>query len=524
MSDVLTPTSEDPAPPDPGPGGQGGGPRMTRRRLLGAGFSGAVALAAAGLGVDQLVTGGPSLDPGGLPGPRSLPHNGTPQRFVSRPDLSPTVTETTVRGRSSPGLFMVGPGSSPPVQSGPMIVDGRGELAWFRPLPPHTWLTNLQVRTWRGRPVLTWWEGKLVAGYGAGEAVIADMAYREIARVRAMNGRTMDLHEFQLTPHGTALFTCTPHTATVDVSSLGGPSSAHVLESIFQEVDVAGGRLIREWRSLDHIGPEESYRRTFAPFDYLHVNSIDVLPDGNLLVAARNTWAVYKLDRRSGAVIWRLGGKRTDFAMGPGAQFAWQHDARRIAADRMTVFDDGFDGVTRSHAASRGLILGVEERARRVRVDRAYTHPAGLLTSGMGNAQLLEDGHMIVGFGDDPYTTEFAPDGRVVSQLLLPKGQHSYRAFRLPWRGMPADPPAVATVRSRSSGHAKLYVSWNGATEVARWRVLGGARRSDLRPVATVARDGFETEIALGTGSGFAGVVGLDAAGRELGRSAIIRI
>jgi hypothetical protein len=521
VTDLLTPTEED-APPEPP---RGDGPRMTRRALLGAGLSGAVALAGAGYGIDRLIAGGgDATDPGGLPGPRSLPANGTAQRFVSRPDLEPTVTGTTVRGAAAPGLFMVGPGSSPPVQAGPMIVDGRGELVWFAPLPLHTWLTNLQVRSYRGRPVLTWWEGKLVDGYGVGEAVIADTAYREIARVKALNGRTMDLHEFQLTPSGTALFTCTPRTATVNLSSIGGPPSAHALESIFQEVDISTGRLIREWRSLDHVPLAESYRTTYAPFDYLHVNSIDVLADGDLLVSARNTWALYKLDRSSGEVVWRLGGKRTDFAMAPGAQFAWQHDARQVANGRMTLFDDGFDGVTRSHTASRGLILGVDEPGRKVGVQRAYTHPAGLLSSGMGNAQLLDDGHMVVGFGDDPYTTEFAPDGSVVSQLIMPKGQHSYRSFRLPWHAVPAGAPAVASRRSRRSGKATLYVSWNGATGVARWRVLGGARRSDLRPVATVGRDGFETRIELGTGAGFVRAQALDAAGRELGRSAIVRV
>ena len=91
---------------------------------------------------------------------------------------------------------------------------------------------------------------------------------------------TVDLHEFQLTPEGTALFTCTPPTRVRDLSPAGGPTSGQVIESVFQEVDVASGRLIREWKGLDHIGVDETYRTTFAPLDYLHVNSLDVLPDG----------------------------------------------------------------------------------------------------------------------------------------------------------------------------------------------------------------------------------------------------
>jgi hypothetical protein len=497
-----------------------GGARITRRRLLGAGFGGAAALAAAGYGIDRLVAGG-----GGGGGDAGLPPNGTPQRFVSRPDLVPTITRLTVDGPTAPGVFLIGPGRSAPVQGGPMIVDGHGELVWFKPLPLHHWATNLQVRRFRGAPVLTWWEGVFVGGYGAGEAVIADMGYRELHRVRAARGRHVDLHEFQLTDSGTALFTCTPQTRTVDLASLGGPSSAHALESIFQEVEVPSGRLIREWRSLEHIHLDESYRTEFAPFDYLHVNSIDVLPDGDLLVSARNTWCCYKLSRRSGEVIWRLGGKRSDFVMGPAAQFAWQHDARWVEPGRMTVFDDGFDGRTRSHPLSRGLTLGVDLSARRVSVARAYTSPAKLLSSGMGNAQLLPDGHMLVGFGDDPYATEFAADGTVVANLQMPHGQHSYRSFRLPWSGRPAEPPAVAVRRSGSNGRAVLYVSWNGATEVAAWHVLGAARPdATLRPVARAARTGFETAVALGRADGVAVAVAVDAGGRELGRSAVVRV
>jgi hypothetical protein len=414
LDDPITPT-----PPRPA------GPRLTRRQLIAGGLGGAAVLAGAGFGVDRLLVDG---DGGGLP------PNGTAQRFVSRPDLHPTVLRYTATAAQSPGLLFVGPDRSAPVQGGAMILDG-SQLVWFMPLPFRHWATNLRVGTLHGAPVLTWWEGRLDAGgYGIGEVVIADTSYRVLHRIRAARGRTVDLHEFQLTPEGTALFTCTPRVVIEDLSSIGGPRVAHVLESIVQELDVASGRLIREWSSLDHIALAESYRTEYAPFDYLHLNSIDVLPDGNLLVSARNTWCAYKLDRVSGDIIWRLGGKRSNFAMGPGAQFAWQHDARRVAGGRMTIFDDGFDGRVKTHKLSRALVLDVDERSRRVRVRSAYTSPAGLLTSGMGNAQLLPNDHMIVGFGNDPYTTEFAPDGRVVANLQMPAGQHSYRGFRLAWK------------------------------------------------------------------------------------------
>lgn len=507
MTELLT-------PPDPETGRRerpgAADVRFTRRQVLGAGVGGAVAIAGASLGVDRLLRRSGN----------GLPPNGTAQRFFSAPDLHPTIVRYKTTAPTAPGLMFIGPDRSKPVQAGGMIVDG-SELVWFHPVPYRHWVTNLQVRSWGGRPVLTWWEGRLDAGYGIGEAIIADTSYRELHRVRAQNGRTMDLHEFQLTPQGTALFTCTPRTVTLNLHHLGGPRRAHVLESIIQEVDVASGRLLMEWQSLRHVALDESYRKEFAPFDYLHINSIDVLEDGHLLVCARNTWAAYKLDRRTGEIIWRLGGKRSNFTMERGAQFAWGHDARWMGNGRMTLFDDGFDGRTKSHSASRALILDVDLTRRRVRVGRSYESPTHLLTSSMGNVQMLPDGHIFVGFGNDPYSIEFAPDGTLLSNLEMPTGQHSYRSYRLPWKGLGEGRPAAA-VRTGRDGRLRLFASWNGATEVARWRVLAGGG-ADGRQVAEVPRSGFETPIDLGRGSGPVAAVALDSAGRELGRSAPVR-
>ena len=98
-------------------------------------------------------------------------------------------------------------------------------------------------------------------------------------------------------------------------------------------MNIQTGEVIFEWHSLEHVGIEESYveppEDPELVYDYFHINSIDVELDGNLLVCARNIWAVYKLDRNSGQIIWRLDGKKSDFEMGPGSKSAFQHDARR---------------------------------------------------------------------------------------------------------------------------------------------------------------------------------------------------
>jgi hypothetical protein len=219
------------------------------------------------------------------------------------------------------------------------------------------------MQYYKGRPVLTWWEGKVTAGHGIGEYVIFDASYRETGRVRAGNGYQGDLHEFLITPQGTALLTAY-NPVPADLSALGGPKYGAVWDGIAQEIDIETGRVLFEWHSLEHVGIEESYieppYNPNHPYDYFHINSIDVEPDGNLLVCARNTWSVYKVERKSGEVLWRLGGKNSDFEMGPGTQSAFQHDARRHQDGIISIFDNGAH--PQVHEESRGILVGLDEQ------------------------------------------------------------------------------------------------------------------------------------------------------------------
>jgi hypothetical protein len=367
-------------------------------------------------------------------------------------------------------------------------------------------------------------------GFGRGEGVIVDHAYRELARVRAGNNRHIDVHEFMLTPQGTALFVCYPESVPADLSFLGGPTDGIIQQSIIQEVDVESGRLLLEWRSLEHISVDESYQRPATPLDYIHVNSIEIAPDGNLLVSARCTWTLYKLDRRTGQVIWRLGGKRSDFQLGSDTQFSWQHDARQPTASTITLFDDGeaaFDdgsGMSETERQSRGVVLQVDEARRTVRLARSYRHPRPLLANAMGSFQTLPHGHVLIGWGSEPVTSEFSPDGRLLADVRLGRKSTSYRAYRYPWAGTPAHAPAIAARRTGRRGDITLYASWNGATAVAHWLVRAGRRPSELRAVGIATRQGFETAIPLGVVNGFVQASAVDASGRVLGTSSAIRV
>lgn len=473
--------------------------------------------------------------PGRLPRIRAVAVRtaGPVAAFHSRPDLRPPKVTRSAGGRAEavgadPGHLFLGPGPvslSGSEQYGPLIVDRAGMPVWFRPLPRGLLVTNFFTARYREKPVLVWWQGRILpSGYGRGEAVVLDDHYREIARVRAAGGRSMDLHALALTAEGTALFTCYPQTVQMDLSSIGAPSNSRVLESIIQEVDIASGRLLFEWRSLQHIPVSASQEPHAEPYDYLHINSIEELPDGNLLVSGRHTWALYKLDRRTGDVIWTLGGKRSQFQMRPGAQFAWQHDAHRHSENVLTVFDNGSDGPDVTERQSRGLVLGVDEPRRRVTLRNAYTSPERLRPGAMGSVQLLPADRVLVGWGVESHTIEFAADGTVLLDFALPAGMYSYRGLWLPWSGEPHHQPAVAAQADGHGGTSIVYASWNGATEVAAWQIAAGSRHDRLRPIGIAQHRGFETAIPLRDRPPYVSVTAIDRTGRMLRRSPTIRL
>jgi hypothetical protein len=504
---------------------------LTRRQVLfGAGFAGAFALAGGGVAQGRAHRRKP------LPRIDSFAVEpaGTVNAFHSRPDLRPpTVTVTAQRtlettGRGDPPFLFLGPGPvslSPSEQYGPLIVNREGMPVWFRPVPAGLEVTNFFPSSYQGEPVLVWWQGKVLqSGYGQGEAVLLDATYREIARVQAANGRSMDLHALTLTPQGTALFTCYPQAVPMNLSSIGAPRDSEVLEPIIQEVDIATGSLEFEWQGLQYIPVSASEEPHAEPYDYLHINSIQQLPDGNLLVSGRHTWAIYKLDRSTGEVIWTLGGKRNDFRMGPGTRFSWQHDAGRVSPQVLTVFDNGTNGPVVSEPHARGLVLEIDEPGRTVTLRHAYTPPRRLLPSSMGSVQILPSGRVLVGWGVDSEVSEFAPDGTLLFDAALPEGTYSYRSLSFPWRGTPYHQPAVAAGRDRQTGTPIVYASWNGATGIAGWRVDAGSRQDRLRPLGIASHQGFETSIPLDHHFGFVSVTALDHLGRALGASPVVRL
>lgn len=482
--------------------------RLTRAGLLRRAVGASVLLAAGGGFAAELLAEAPS-------GPAAV--TGPFHRFVTRPDLQPALLAAS-RGSGvlADGLLFATPALSRG-QQGPLIVDDDAQPIWYSPTTPLS-AANFRVAVYRGEPVLTWWEGTDPDGLGRGTHVVADAHYRVIARVPAGEGMPTDLHEFLVSPSGTALVTSW-ESVERDLRGYGGPARGQVIGGVVQELELPSGRVLFEWHSLDHVALGESHARVGNPFDYFHINSIAPTDDGQLLVSARNTWAVYKIDRGSGEVVWRLGGKRSDFAMDRGTHFAWQHDARPHPGGLLSLFDDG--AAPRVEPQSRGLLLALDERSMRASLGRAFTHTPPLLAHALGSVQLLAGGNVLVGFGTAPYLTEYAADGRVLLDARLPPKGENYRALRFPWTGRPLDQPML--VASSITGRNLLYASWNGATAVATWLLRGGPDPDRLADAARSPRTGFET-VFDPPPEPYAAAVALDAAGNALATSTTIRV
>jgi hypothetical protein len=433
--------------------------------------------------------------------------------FVSAPGLHPPKLEVLVRraGLARGDFLVTGDtglitSGKHRTQVGPLILDSHARPVWF--LPRDRVAFGLEQQRYEGRPVLVWVEGALESGprggapRGAksGQFVVYNEDYRRIATIQSRVPWMTDLHDASIVGPNIWI-TVSRVVSHQHLSPYGGPHDGTVLDVGLQEFNVSTGRLIRTWDALNPGGTPNvplsaSKERTSPGWDAYHLNSVQALANGDLLVSMRNTWAVYLIDPITDRTLWTLGGKRSTFKLPPDARFAWQHDARLVGprqggqgADvELTLFDDNS-----SRGPAKGMILRLNTVTRRATLVHAYPHHPPYTAQVLGSMQLLPNGNALVDWGaPDPYFTEFSSSGKQLLNVVWPLREQSYRTlFTNSWVGTPYYPPSGA-VRGKT-----IYASWNGATRVSSWEVMAGPSISNLRVVASHARTGFETAITL---------------------------
>jgi hypothetical protein len=447
------------------------------------------------------------------------------QHYSTAPSLTPSTVRITTAAKpgGATGDLFLAPyqGKGTP---GPMIAEQNGTLVWFKPLPAGESSTNFQVQQYQGKPVLTWWQGRILeVGFGQGDDEIYNTSYQHVATVKAGNGYHADLHEIRLTPEGTA-WVDEFDPIEMNLSSYGGKSDGVLTDSVVQEIDVKTGLVMWEWHALGHISPAESNNpapKYSYPWDYVHINSISPGTSGDVLLSSRNTWTLYDVSIAGGGVRWRIGGRHSSFKQGAGTRFYWQHDAEWQPGGLISLFDNGSDPPKEKQ--SRGLLLNPNAAAHTVTLVKQFTNPSKtLLASSQGNTLSLPGGDWLMGYGGLPNFTEYDSSGHVLLDGTLGKEVQDFRTYLAPWSATaPGRPTALAKAAGASS--ISVSVSWNGATNVASWRVLAGASSAALAPVATAAKSGFQTTITAGSAGPYVAVQALDSSGAVLGTSATVK-
>ncbi|MCL4487616.1 MAG: aryl-sulfate sulfotransferase [Chloroflexi bacterium] len=421
------------------------------------------------------------------------PSLSTAPRFVTVPPDFPTYTVTTAANGTANGYVFIAPfpwgaGGAPYL----LILDNSGQPVYYQ-------RANGQLTDFKVQPngLLTYFQG--------GQFYAMDSTYNVIDTYAAGNGYVTDEHELQLLPNGHALLLGKDY-ETMDLTQVvpGGQPNATVIGLVIQELDTAKN-VVFQWRSWDHfLITDTQVSQTDPRVDYVHGNAIAVDWDGNLLLSSRHLSEVTKIcwqagnNCRPGDIIWRLGGKNNQFNFTNDAQFHFQHDIRRLPNMDITLFDDRTD---LSPLYSRAVEYQLDETAKTATLVWEYRDTPDVYAAAMGNVQRLSNGNTpgdsnsFIGWGTGATVTEVKPDGSKAFELTLGTSQMTYRAFRFPWLGHPATPPTL--VLQKTSSAITLTYSWNGATDIASYRVYGGSQLSPTTLLATQAKTGFETQTVV---------------------------
>lgn len=448
-----------------------------------------------------------------------------PQTQLAPPPLNVTVNQPDggsglvfINGGEPGAANLFGTGNTG-IPSGPEILDKKGRPVWFLQIPGDQDAVNFQAQTYQGKPVLTWFQGDKLAGAD----YIADTNYNIIKKITTEDAPS-DLHEFRLTPDGHALITSVKE-VDADLSGIGGPKTGKIADSFVNVVDVASGKTVFAWDSAQHLPVTDSVlnytQLQGIPGEGvlpLHVNSIAPDPDGNMLVSVRSANELVDVNPQTGAINWKLGGKNSDFKLGPGVDFAGQHDPTFVDENTIMLFNNNVDlGGTR-HGPSSIMWIRLDRQAKTANLLRNWVQPEPVDTFTQGSAQALADGNTFSGWGDANHITEFAPDGRILWNATQPKtstqhvgtgpkalavGDGTYRASLQQWSGHPTQKPELTM--SNDNGQPIVHAVWNGATDVTQWRVLSGPSPDKLTPLATTDWNGLNTPVALPAGAATSG-------------------
>ncbi|KAI5267469.1 hypothetical protein E4T47_08006 [Aureobasidium subglaciale] len=443
---------------------------------------------------------------------------------------------------------------------GPAILDAKGELIWMDNTQ-FTQSMNLNVQKYKGKDYLTFWSKRVKSKSVVKKAkqsegfakvkeprisyVMLDSSYNVAYRIYPHGeGLKGDSHELRITPQGTAIIPIY-HKRQVDCTELGLGKSCWIQDGLFQEIDIETGRLIFEWRATDHIDMKDVFSSPNAKdgygtskkdaFDFFHINAVDKIDSGDYIISARYMHAIVCVSGETGEILWQLGGKKNSFTdLDKALDFSWQHHVTWQGNNTISLYDNHANSVLHSPSMySKGMIVHLNLQHMSATLEQKYVHPDKILSVSQGSVQVIPtSGNVLVGFGNSPAFVEYTRAGQVlctaqfaphVAFELVDFGLvKSYRVFKHAWVGKPDTIPSIKVKND------KVYVSWNGATEVRGWRLETADKREgradEFVTVQELRREGFETSFTLDQATRYVRIAALDAAHNVMAHSDAVRV
>ncbi len=261
---------------------------------------------------------------------------------------------------------------------------------------------------------------------------VMDSSFQIVDSVKCGNGYQTDVHELRILPNNHYLL-IGAEIQTIDMSKIvdGGNPGAKVTGIIIQELD-SNKNVVFQWRSWDHFKITDAVGVDLkaATIDYVHTNAIELDNDGNIIISNRHMDEITKINRITGEIIWRWGGKNNQFTfVNDNVGFSHQHAVRRIANGNITLFDNG--NLHQAVLPSRAVEYKIDEQNMRAELVWQYVNQPVEVSSAMGFVQRLENGNTLIGWGtSNPTVTEVNPNNEKVFEMSLPDNVWSYRAFR----------------------------------------------------------------------------------------------
>lgn len=322
----------------------------------------------------------------------------------------------------SPGLVMLGfTALNNFVKSQVAVVNNDGRVMWYRQFARP--VIDFQKQTNGHYTVYSSLDDSPAHFYEL------DQAGNVLQEFYASAGRATGAHELRLFDGRYCLFGLEDR--SMDLTGIGGLPNATVRGMV---IEYHRSNSSFFWSTFEHLEVNEAspdINTQVADVSPWHCNAIEVDRDDHLLVSFRNSDQIVKINSQTGAIIWRLGGKKNDFTFvnDPLNGFSHQHGIRRLANGNVILFDNGN---LHTPPTSRAVEYRLDEQAKTATLVWEYRHEPALFGFAMGFAQRLENGNTLICYGIAQRIIEVDASGNKVWDLRIDEpNRFAYRAFRI---------------------------------------------------------------------------------------------